>query len=433
MNNSSAFDLSSSKSISSEWLIIAAILSVVILFSVFGNLLICAAILTERNLRKSSNFFYVSLAVADLLVALVVMTFALANDVMGHWIFGSVFCDIWQSADVMCSTASILNLCAISADRFLHVRKPYKYETSMTSRRTLGVIALLWMLSGLMSFVPIHLDLHKLGVEHAQSEGEFTCVLQLNPAYALTSSFISFFLPCVIMITLYFKLYTYAQRHLRNIKRATTWGSLTPDTTNARAKSLRNSRDKSSDQLTAQNMMPKITDNKAAITLGVIMGTFLLCWTPFFVVNVTGAFCNCIPPRLFNVLTWLGYFNSMVNPIIYPIFNKDFRKAFKRILGMRMRSCCCIVGRRDSLTPTPSETHRRNIIKISKTELNRKPSHSAELSSETPSLMATRKCESHRNLADVTSVELLTSLIPHGEKDTRQMGREVTVDRISVV
>lgn len=74
-------------------------------------------------------------------------------------------------------------------------------------------------------------------------------------------------------------------------------------------------------------------ETKAAKTLAIIVGLFIICWLPFFTMYVVRAFCdNCIKPLLFSILFWLGYCNSAVNPMIYALFSKDFRFAFKQII-----------------------------------------------------------------------------------------------------
>uniref|UniRef100_A0A915AHM3 G-protein coupled receptors family 1 profile domain-containing protein n=1 Tax=Parascaris univalens TaxID=6257 RepID=A0A915AHM3_PARUN len=76
-----------------------------------------------------------------------------------------------------------------------------------------------------------------------------------------------------------------------------------------------------------------ISDQKARLTLGVIMGTFLVCWLPFFCINVFRSLLpDLVSHRQFQAVTWLGYANSTANPLIYSILNRDFRQAFKRIL-----------------------------------------------------------------------------------------------------
>lgn len=101
---------------------IGCALAAMITFCVAGNVLVVLAIVTDRRLRTPSNYFYVSLALADTLVAALVMTLALVNDLAGRWLFGGVLCNVWLSADVMGSTASILHLSAISLDRLVNKR-----------------------------------------------------------------------------------------------------------------------------------------------------------------------------------------------------------------------------------------------------------------------------------------------------------------------
>ncbi|XP_031349544.1 dopamine receptor 1-like [Photinus pyralis] len=107
-------------------LLVGVFLSLLIFLSIAGNILVCVAIYTDRGLRRIGNLFLASLAIADLFVASLVMTFAGVNDLLGYWIFGAQFCDTWVAFDVMCSTASILNLCAISLDRYIHIKDPLR-------------------------------------------------------------------------------------------------------------------------------------------------------------------------------------------------------------------------------------------------------------------------------------------------------------------
>lgn len=78
-------------------------------------------------------------------------------------------------------------------------------------------------------------------------------------------------------------------------------------------------------------------ERKALRTLLIITGIFISCWTPFFIFAVTMPFCGdwCVynvPVVVGDLVTWLGYSNSMLNPIIYTIFSPDFRTAFRKIL-----------------------------------------------------------------------------------------------------
>ena len=76
-------------------------------------------------------------------------------------------------------------------------------------------------------------------------------------------------------------------------------------------------------------------ERKAARTLAIITGAFLLCWLPFFIMALAGPFIRSsvdIPPIVDSLNLWLGYLNSLLNPIIYTIFSPEFRNAFRKIL-----------------------------------------------------------------------------------------------------
>lgn len=85
----------------------------------------------------------------------------------------------------------------------------------------------------------------------------------------------------------------------------------------------------------SKNKVAQMREKRFTFVLAVVMGVFVLCWFPFFFTYSLHAICreSCtIPETLFDLFFWIGYCNSCLNPIIYTIFNRDFRRAFKKIL-----------------------------------------------------------------------------------------------------
>lgn len=94
------------------------LMALIIIAALFGNLLVIVSVMRHRKLRVITNYFVVSLALADMLVAIWAMCFNFSVEVTGgRWVFGYFMCDVWNSLDVFFSTASILHLCCISVDR----------------------------------------------------------------------------------------------------------------------------------------------------------------------------------------------------------------------------------------------------------------------------------------------------------------------------
>jgi trace amine associated receptor len=134
------------------------------------------------------------------------------------------------------------------------------------------------------------------------------CILFLTVVTSTVSSIISFYLPGVIMLGIYLKIYMVAQRQVRTI-------------------GLQN---------TSSSKVDK-HQRKATKTLAIIMGVFLSFWTPFFICNIIDPYIGySIPPTLFDILSWLGYLNSTINPLVYAFFYSWFRKAFQIIVSGRI-------------------------------------------------------------------------------------------------
>ena len=94
----------------------------------------------------------------------------------------------------------------------------------------------------------------------------------------------------------------------------------------------------------------KAREIRAIRTLGTIVGAFVICWLPFFIVTIVKPFCSCFISRdVEAVVLWLGYCNSLVNPIIYTACNHEFHVAFKRLLDFRCQIsllCKCLTHKR---------------------------------------------------------------------------------------
>lgn len=513
-----------------EWeaLLTAVVLSVIIVLTIIGNILVILSVFTYKPLRIVQNFFIVSLAVADLTVAILVLPFNVAYSILGRWVFGIHLCKMWLTSDILCCTSSILNLCAIALDRYWAITDPINYAQKRTVGRVLLLIAGVWILSLVISSPPL--------VGWNDWPEEFTsdtpCRLTSERGYVVYSSLGSFFIPLVIMTIVYIEIYIATRRRLRERAQASKINTLPLKSgdaeaaaasivsTGGKASGLRNffadycccgkdststatpmiqhdqesissethinnqpppnsrieqhrvvvvtqkksrrakikdsikhgktrskkqqqqqpeqsgknigsnnatehllqtpedvikrpsgdekdtstsaerhensseSQNQPSSDMGAsnicitlctgdgtadgidkddENMSLKITppqsstgaastaatplqkkpsgvyqfieekqkislskERRAARTLGIIMGVFVICWLPFFLMYVILPFCeSCCPTGKFiNFITWLGYINSGLNPVIYTIFNLEYRRAFKRLLGI---------------------------------------------------------------------------------------------------
>uniref|UniRef100_A0A672QVF7 Alpha-2B adrenergic receptor n=1 Tax=Sinocyclocheilus grahami TaxID=75366 RepID=A0A672QVF7_SINGR len=371
--------------------VFATAMTLIMLFTIFGNILVIIAVLTCRSLRGPQNLFLVSLAAADILVATLIIPFSLANELMGYWYFESFWCEIILALDVLFCTSSIIPLCAISLDRYLSISRPVQYATQRTPRKIKGAILVVWLISAVISFPPL-VSMNKTPL--AKDGGGPQCKLNEDIWYILYSSIGSFFAPCLIMILVYVRIYQIAKKHTRcppgePRKDCAGGGGLDPandyedssssgsdvevigghnaNGTTSSVGALEPVHQTSSptqtyrkvivtskgSQLSSSNMTPAgtlstrrkamiIREKRFTFVLAVVIGVFVVCWFPFFFSYSLQAICPeaCnLPEPLFKFFFWIGYCNSALNPLIYTIFNRDFRKAFKKILCKKYKDC----------------------------------------------------------------------------------------------
>ncbi|XP_042236732.1 5-hydroxytryptamine receptor 1-like isoform X1 [Homarus americanus] len=185
--------------------LVVLVLLMIIVGTVVGNLLVCVAVCLVRKLRRPYNYLLVSLAVSDLCVALLVMPMALLHELLGEWQFGQLACDVWVSFDVLSCTASILNLCMISVDRYLAITRPLEYGVKRTPRRMVAYIAFVWLGAAFISVPPILI----LGNEHGDGS---ICEVCQNFWYQIYATFGSFYIPLTVMVIVYYKIFCAAKR-----------------------------------------------------------------------------------------------------------------------------------------------------------------------------------------------------------------------------
>ncbi|KAK2814894.1 hypothetical protein Q7C36_023160 [Tachysurus vachellii] len=188
----------------------AMLYSLLILAIVFGNVLVCLAVVREKSLQTTTNYLVVSLAVADLLVASLVMPWVVYLEVVGgSWLFSRLYCNIFVMLDVMMCTASILNLCAISIDRYTAVVMPVLYNTTNSSRKRVSVmIGTVWILAFAVS-CPLLFGFNT-------TDDPLVCSIS-NPDFVIYSSVVSFYLPFMVTLLVYVRIYIFLRKRRKRI------------------------------------------------------------------------------------------------------------------------------------------------------------------------------------------------------------------------
>ena len=274
-----------------------------------GNILVMITILNFEQLQTPTNYLVFSMSVADLLLGMVVMPPNMIESLEKCWYFGDFLCKFHASVDITLCNASVLHLTCISIDRFCAVTKPLQYQNKMTTCVVLTMISVSWIFSAIFGFAVIFSPSDS---DPSAESVDVDCIGGCSGLHekeiGVSYFFVFYFIPLTIMSTIYLKIFVIA------IKQANTIHEIN--------KQVR----------LDKNNLTKM-DFKATKTLGIIIGVFLCCWTPFFICNIIDPIIgHSIPALLYEILMWVAYLNSMFNPIIYTFFYTRFRKRFQILL-----------------------------------------------------------------------------------------------------
>ncbi|XP_076098507.1 muscarinic acetylcholine receptor M2-like [Mytilus galloprovincialis] len=184
--------------------IVVAILSAL---TIGGNLLVIIAFRIDKQLQTITNYFLLSLAVADMAIGVISMPLYTVYLLMGHWPLGTLLCDMWLSLDYVMSNASAANLLVISFDRYLSVTRPLTYRANRTGRKAVLMIVLVWVISTLLWTPWIFAWPHIEGERTVPDDDCYIQFLYTNAFVTIGTHIIAFWLPVIIMTTLYLKIY----------------------------------------------------------------------------------------------------------------------------------------------------------------------------------------------------------------------------------
>ncbi|XDV21292.1 hypothetical protein PO909_026413 [Leuciscus waleckii] len=208
--------------------------------------------------------------------------------------------------------------------RYLGITRPLTYPARQNGQLMAKMIFGVWLVSASITLPPFcgwAKNVNTAGV----------CLISQDFGYTIYSTAVAFYIPMIVMLFMYYKIFKAARKS--GAKHRFTDFPRRERLETVASEALRE----------RQNISIFKREQKAATTLGVIVGVFGICWLPFFILStarpfICGVKCSCIPIWLERTLLWFGYANSLMNPFIYAFFNRDLRSTYRDLLRCRYRN-----------------------------------------------------------------------------------------------
>lgn len=292
--------------------IAAAIISflfTILIVTLNGRVII--TLLQKKNRNSRLHFFILHLAIADLLVGVVlVLGDAIVSSMSDAWYGGDFVCKLWKYVCVVVAIASNNLLIGLSVDRFLAIAYPMMiFKRGSILDRSLVIGA--WIISALLSSINLR---YSVGQNGTYEEGG-GCILDLPSdwwkPYLVIVTVAIYVLPLIVILTCYTGICVVVWRKWKQGMQLSELTKLKGETT--RLKTQTKGR--------AVGYLPRAKIQSIKMTVAVCLA-FVFSWTPYFVITLMDVFeVKSIEARLNMVLMKLYPINSVVNPIIFILFN----------------------------------------------------------------------------------------------------------------
>ncbi|XP_051240872.1 trace amine-associated receptor 3-like [Dicentrarchus labrax] len=293
----------------SEAVLLHTLLSCIAVLTVALNLLVIISISHFRQLHTPTNLLLLSLATSDLLVGLLVMPVEMVRFIETCWLLGDLMCGLSYIIGFTLTSASVGNMVLISIDRYVAICHPLQYSNKITRSRVEVSVCLCWACSILYNGLILK-DHLRQSDRHNSCYGE--CVVVINNISGTVDLVFTFIGPCSVILALYMRVFIVAVSQARAMRSHITVVAAGTVTVTA-----------------------KKSEKKAARTLGIVIMVFLMTFCPYYYPSLAGQDMSNNASS-WAIVSWLLYFNSCLNPLIYAFFYPWFRKAIKFIVTLKI-------------------------------------------------------------------------------------------------
>ncbi|XP_078384487.1 histamine H2 receptor-like [Oculina patagonica] len=286
---------------------ISILFVVTFLLSVAENIVVSVAISVDKRLRRPSNGYLLSLALTDICISLglipLEMTYVWSYP---EWSLGSLGTNILNSIWLFSIASSFVTLLVVTVDRFKAVMSLVRYREVVSWGRTLVIIALVWLYA---VFVVV---LMRVFAFDRTSGAKYEWNVNYKFYYAFLA--VHIVLSLLIICALYYKIY---KKAVENRQQVLSRGQTHPGTPGA-TDTVRETR----------------LEVKMAKTVGFVFMFLVIVWIPVLILEIFYAIGSesCIIEQLGVVSVWLTCSNGMMNPVVYSLRNKDFRRAILQLV-----------------------------------------------------------------------------------------------------